>query len=50
MAHIKEHYYTTHPDVTPSRIIARGPDLNFEADHGRDDLPGDPPEALLPVQ
>jgi glutathionyl-hydroquinone reductase len=46
MAHIKEHYYTTHPDVTPSRIIARGPDLEFEASHDRDELPGAPPEAL----
>jgi glutathionyl-hydroquinone reductase len=46
MAHIKEHYYTTHPDVTPSRIIARGPDLEFEASNDRDELPGAPPEAL----
>ncbi len=50
MDHIKEHYYTTHPDVTPSRIVARGPDLDFEADHDRDDLPGKPPEALLATQ
>ncbi len=49
MDHIKEHYYTTHPDVTPTRIIAAGPDLDFEADHDRDELPGDPPEALLPA-
>ncbi|WP_340100132.1 glutathione S-transferase family protein [Salinibaculum salinum] len=49
MSHIKEHYYTTHPDVTPSRIIAAGPDLDFEADHDRDELPGNPPEALLPT-
>jgi putative glutathione S-transferase len=44
--HIKEHYYTTHPDVTPSRIVARGPDLDFEAPHDRDDLPGEPPAPL----
>ena len=49
MSHIKEHYYTTHPDVTPSRIIAAGPDLDFEAEHARDELPGSPPEALLPL-
>jgi putative glutathione S-transferase len=49
MSHIKEHYYTTHPDVTPSRIIAAGPDLDFEAEHDRDELPGSPPEALLPL-
>lgn len=47
MDHIKEHYYTTHPDVTPSRIVARGPDLDFEAPHDRDELAGEPPEALV---
>ena len=46
MDHIKEHYYTTHPDVNPSRIVARGPDLDFEAEHDRDRLSGGPPEAL----
>ena len=45
--HIKEHYYTTHPDVNPRRLIARGPDLDFDAAHDRDDLPGEPPKALL---
>ncbi|MEF8870878.1 MAG: glutathione S-transferase family protein [Haloarculaceae archaeon] len=49
MSHIKEHYYTTHPDVTPSRIIAAGPDLDFEGDHDRDELPGGPPETLIPT-
>jgi putative glutathione S-transferase len=47
MSHIKEHYYTTHPDVNPKRLIARGPDLDFAADHDRDELPGGPPEDLL---
>mgnify|MGYP006289017263 CR=1 FL=1 len=47
MDHIKEHYYTTHPDVTPTRIIAVGPDLDFEAPHDRDELPGGRPDALL---
>ncbi|AUX08726.1 glutathione S-transferase [Halalkaliarchaeum desulfuricum] len=46
MGHIKEHYYTTHPDVTPSGIVARGPDLDFTAPHGRDELPGRPPEPI----
>ncbi|SFS48971.1 glutathione S-transferase family protein [Halostagnicola kamekurae] len=46
MDHIKEHYYTTHPDVTPSGIIARGPNLDFEAAHDRDELPGGPPTEL----
>jgi putative glutathione S-transferase len=43
MAHIKEHYYTTHPDVTPTGIVARGPDLDFEAPHDRDALDGEAP-------
>ncbi|WP_254863330.1 glutathione S-transferase family protein [Halovivax gelatinilyticus] len=38
MDHIVEHYYTTHPDVNPNRIIARGPDLEFDAPHDRDRL------------
>jgi putative glutathione S-transferase len=49
MGHIKEHYYTTHPDVNPTGIIAAGPDLDFMAEHDRGDLPGSPPEALLPL-
>ena len=47
MSHIKEHYYTTHPDVTPTRIIAAGPDPAFTADHDRDQLAGEPPAPLL---
>jgi Predicted glutathione S-transferase len=41
--HVAEHYYTTHPDVSPKRIVPIGPDLDFEAPHDRDRLPGDPP-------
>ncbi|MBX0295354.1 glutathione S-transferase family protein [Haloarcula nitratireducens] len=47
MDHIKEHYYTTHPDVNPKRIVAVGPDLDFEAAHDRDELAGGPPDDLL---
>jgi putative glutathione S-transferase len=47
MDHIKEHYYTTHPDVNPKRIVAAGPDLGFAADHDRNTLAGGPPEALI---
>ncbi|TKR26113.1 glutathione S-transferase family protein [Natronomonas salsuginis] len=43
MAHIKEHYYTTHPDVSPKRIVPIGPGPDFEAPHDRDELPGQPP-------
>jgi putative glutathione S-transferase len=47
MDHIKEHYYTTHPEVTPTRIIATGPELDFAADHDRDELDGERPDALV---
>ncbi|MFB6222201.1 MAG: glutathione S-transferase family protein, partial [Haloarcula sp.] len=47
MDHITEHYYTTHPDVSPKRIIPMGPDPDFEADHDRDELSGVLPEDLL---
>ncbi|WP_226042231.1 glutathione S-transferase family protein [Natrinema sp. DC36] len=47
MDHIKEHYYTTHPDVNPHGIVARGPALEFEAPHDRDELPGGPPSDLV---
>ncbi|THE65318.1 glutathione S-transferase family protein [Salinadaptatus halalkaliphilus] len=43
MDHITEHYYTTHPDVNPHRIVARGPDLAFDAPHDRDGLEGESP-------
>ena len=43
MDHIKEHYYTTHPDVSPKRIVPMGPDPDFEAPHDRDSLAGEPP-------
>ena len=43
MGHIKEHYYKTHPDVSPKRIVPMGPAPDFEAPHDRDKLPGDPP-------
>ncbi len=42
MAHIKEHYYRTHPSLNPKRIVARGPDMNLAGPHERDALPGDP--------
>jgi putative glutathione S-transferase len=46
MAHIKEHYYTTHDSLNPKRIVPVGPDPAFEAPHDRDRLPGGPPAAL----
>ncbi len=36
MDEIREHYYTTHDELNPKRIIPRGPlDLDFTAPHGR---------------
>ncbi|MBK1881621.1 glutathione S-transferase family protein [Luteolibacter pohnpeiensis] len=36
--HIKRHYYFTHDDINPSRIVPLGPALDFTAAHGRDAL------------
>jgi len=47
MAHIKEHYYTTHTDLNPKGIVPVGPDPAFDAPHDRDELPGEPPAELL---
>ncbi|WP_132058754.1 glutathione S-transferase family protein [Halorussus amylolyticus] len=44
MSHIKEHYYRSHADLNPKRIVPVGPELDFEASHDRDELPGGPPE------
>lgn len=34
--HIKRHYYISHPKVNPSRLVPKGPVLDFETPHGRD--------------
>ena len=36
LAEIKEHYYTTHDELNPKRIIPRGPFADWDAPHGRD--------------
>jgi putative glutathione S-transferase len=46
MSQIKEHYYTTHPEIAPPQIIAAGPELDFEAEHNRTRFPGTPPKSL----
>ena len=33
--HIKHHYYESHPTINPSGIVPIGPDLDFQAPHGR---------------
>ncbi len=42
--HIKTHYYTSHPQINPTGIVPRGPVVDFTAPHGRERLPGRPPE------
>jgi putative glutathione S-transferase len=37
---IKRHYYTTHPNLNPSRIVPDGPVLNWEEPSGRERLAG----------
>ncbi|TVO77836.1 glutathione S-transferase family protein [Sedimenticola selenatireducens] len=34
MAHIKTHYYTSHPFLNPSGIIPKGPDIDFMSQEG----------------
>jgi putative glutathione S-transferase len=36
MEHIKRHYYMTHPEINPTRIVPIGPVLDFEQPHGRE--------------
>ena len=39
MAHIKGHYYGSHVSVNPTRIVPKGPVLDFMRPHDRDRLP-----------
>jgi putative glutathione S-transferase len=36
--HIKRHYYMTHDDINPSRIVPIGPELYLDRPHGREKL------------
>ncbi|MEK9141086.1 MAG: glutathione S-transferase family protein, partial [Nitrospirota bacterium] len=36
--HIKRHYYVTHDDINPTRIVPIGPDQDLSAPHERDRL------------
>jgi glutathionyl-hydroquinone reductase len=38
--HIKRHYYYTHDDINPTRIVPIGPLQNLDAPHGREALGG----------
>lgn len=34
--HIKRHYYMTHPQLNPTRVVPAGPQLDLGAPHGRE--------------
>jgi len=36
MQHIKDHYYTSHESINPSRVVPKGPEVDFMAAHDRD--------------
>lgn len=36
MVHIKQHYYYSHHMINPTQVVPLGPELNFDAPHGRD--------------
>ena len=38
MDHIKYHYYASHESINPTRIVPKGPEIDFEEPHGRDAL------------
>jgi putative glutathione S-transferase len=40
MDHIKNHYYGSHLMVNPTGIVPKGPEIDFEAPHGRERLGG----------
>lgn len=35
MEHIKRHYYASHETINPTRVVPKGPDLDFDAPHDR---------------
>ena len=36
--HIKRHYYMTHEEINPTRIVPVGPEIDFTRSHGRENL------------
>jgi putative glutathione S-transferase len=36
--HIKRHYYFTHDDINPTRIVPIGPELHLDRPHGRQSM------------
>ncbi len=40
MHHIKQHYYRSHTTINPTRVVPKGPDIDFDEPHHRDQLCG----------
>jgi putative glutathione S-transferase len=38
--HIKEHYHRSHESINPTRIVPRGPVINFNEPHDRERFAG----------
>ena len=38
MEHIKRHYYESHETINPSRVVPKGPVIDFTALHGREKI------------
>jgi len=38
MEHIKQHYYYSHDTINPSRVVPRGPALDFDKPHNRNSI------------
>lgn len=36
--HIKRHYYKSHPNINPTRIVPKGPLIDFDAPHNRSEF------------
>ena len=36
LEHVKYHYYWSHESINPTRIVPKGPELNYDAPHNRD--------------
>ena len=47
--HIKRHYYMTHDEINPTRIVPIGPALDLNAPHGRDANCGRVSETMPPT-
>ena len=43
MDHIKSHYYRSHPTINPTGVVPAGPEIDFDAPHGREALGATPP-------